>query len=154
MLRAKPRVYLAGPISGLTHEECVGWRKYADDKLAPHGIVCFSPMRGKEYLKGHGVLEQSYPRYALSTDRGIMSRDHNDVIEANALLVNLLGVKRVTVGTVMELAWAWDRHIPTVVVMEEADNPHDHPMVREAIGWRVKTLDEGIHCVKSVLLHE
>jgi nucleoside 2-deoxyribosyltransferase len=154
VLKSKPKVYLAGPISGLTHDQCVGWRNEAADKLAAFGIACFSPMRGKGYLRDAGVLEQSYPRYALSTDRGIMSRDHNDVITADALLINLAGVQRVTVGTVMEIAWAWDRHIPTITIMEDKGNPHDHPMVREAIGWRVRTLDEAIHCVKSVLLHE
>ncbi len=145
------KLYLAGPISGLTHAECVGWRNEAAAKLEPHGITCFSPMRGKDYLSAEERIEQSYPEHALSTDRGIMTRDHTDVITADALLENLPGVKRITVGTVMELAWAWDRHIPVVVMMEREGNPHDHPMVREAIGWRVETLDEAVHCVKSIL---
>lgn len=151
-----PKVYLAGPISGLTHDECVGWRDEAARLLGAVGIDSYSPMRGKGYLKDKGVLEQSYPKYALSSDRGIMSRDHNDVITSDALLVNLTGVSRVTIGTVMEIAWAWDRHIPTIVMMEKAEgaypNIHDHPMIREAIGWRVETLAEAVHCVKSVLL--
>lgn len=155
------KVYLAGPISGLDYGESVSWRDEATRLLGAAGITAYSPMRNKEHLKNAGVLEQSYPKYALSSDRGIMSRDHHDVITADALLVNLTDVKRVSVGTAMEIAWAWDRHIPTVVMMEDPAtggdgrfilNPHDHPMIREAIGWRVKTLEEAVHCVKSVLL--
>ncbi len=148
------RVYLAGPISGLTHADGVAWRQQVTEALTPSGITCFSPMRGKEYLKAHDVIEDSYPQYVLSTDKGIMRRDHNDVVTADALLVNLLGCKRVTIGTVMEIAWAFDRQIPVVAVMEDKGNCHEHAMIREAIGWRVQTLAEGVACIRSILKHD
>jgi nucleoside 2-deoxyribosyltransferase len=152
-MNVKKKVYLAGPISGLSHAECIAWRSIASTKLEAAGITAFSPMRHKEFLSDVGKIEQSYPQHALSSDRAIMTRDHNDVLSSDAILVNLLDSPRVTIGTVMELAWAWDRRIPVVVVMEEKGNIHDHPMVREAIGFRVKTLEEGIACVLSVLNH-
>ena len=37
-------VYLAGPITGLTYEECVGWRERAKEELAKAGITAYSPM--------------------------------------------------------------------------------------------------------------
>jgi len=147
------KVYLAGPISGLTHAQCTEWRDYASDKLADAGITSYSPMRHKEFLSDKGVIEQSYPQFALSSDKAIMTRDHNDVVTSDAILVNLLDFKRVTIGTVMELAWAYDRQIPVVVIMEKTGNLHDHPMVREAISIRVETLDEGVACIKSLLTH-
>ncbi len=84
-----------------------------------------------------------------------MTRDHQDVITADVVLVNLLGAcQRVTIGTVMEIAWAWDRQIPVVVMIEKQANVHDHPMIREAIGFRVDNLDDGIACVRSLLCHQ
>lgn len=145
------KVYLAGAISGLSHRECVEWRDYATVKLSQAGITAFSPMRHKEYLATEVKIEGSYPQYALSTDRAIMSRDHNDVVTSDAVLVNLLSLGRVTIGTVMEIAWAFERRIPVVAVMEPHGNLHDHPMIREALAIRVPTLNEGIACVRSLL---
>lgn len=149
-------VYLAGPISGLTYDECTAWRDQASHELIPCGIECFSPLRKKSFLRDYGKLEQSY-NHVLSTDAGIMTRDHNDVQRADCLLVNLLGCTpegtgRVSVGTVMEMAWAWDRRIPVVAVLEKAGNLHDHPMIRRTIGFRVESVEDGIAVVKALLL--
>lgn len=148
------KVYLAGPISGLTYDECVAWRDEATRELSRHGIAGYSPMRNKAFLRDYGVIEGSYPGYALSGDRAIMTRDHHDTTTADAILVNLLGVDRVSIGTVMELAWAYTRQIPVVLMIEDGGNVHDHPMVREAVGFRVRSLADGLAVLRSVLLHE
>jgi hypothetical protein len=36
--------------------------------------------------------------------------------------------------------------------MEAENNLHDHPMIREAIGYRVTTIDEAISITLAVLL--
>jgi len=53
------KIYLAGPISGLTFEGAQDWRNYFTSKISPE-IDCFSPLRGKDYLKIRGPLEGSY----------------------------------------------------------------------------------------------
>lgn len=148
------RVYLAGPITGLTYDEGNQWRQYAASRLAP--IEAMSPLRGKEFLQKYGPLTATFnSNKALSTSRGIMTRDFNDCRTSDAILCNLLGAKRVSVGTVMEIAWAHAFQIPLILVMEESGNPHEHAMIEEAYGYRVPTLDEGIAITKSVLLpHE
>jgi len=41
---------------------------------------------------------------------------------------------------------------PAVVMIEPTGNPHDgHPMIHEAISFRVATLDEGIDSVAVIL---
>lgn len=136
------KVYLAGPITRLDYKGAVEWRDYAIQKLFP--IRGMSPMRGKEYLSN--VLS------VLSSDRGIMTRDRNDATTCDVLLVNFLGATRVSIGTVMEIAWADGRRIPIVCAMEKTGNVHDHGMVKEAIGFRVETLDEAIQITRSILL--
>jgi nucleoside 2-deoxyribosyltransferase len=146
-----PKVYLAGAISGLTYDQGQDWRTYASDKLIQKGIVGFSPLRAKDYLRSVGKIEQSYTTTPLSTDRGIMTRDRWDVMTADAVLFYLLGAERVSVGTCIEFGWADAFRKPTVVVMEKSGNIHEHPMVREATGFRVETLQEGLAVLECIL---
>ncbi len=55
----KPKVYLAGPISGFTFEECVAWRDQVKKELAKAGIEGISPLRAKEYLLDAGTLTKT-----------------------------------------------------------------------------------------------
>lgn len=165
------KVYLAGGISGLKYGDAVNWRNYAAKELAkgkeikaltdPFGnvlipknyehshIYAFSPMRAAGFLEPmEGMVEAVE---SLSTIQAILTRDHWDCKTADAILVNLSGMEKVSIGTVMEIAWAYAYRIPTVIVMEK-DNIHRHGMIEQSAGWVVESLDEGIKAVKSILL--
>lgn len=146
-----PKVYLAGPISGLTYGDAQSWRSYAKDKLAPD-INGFSPLRCKEYLTGFGVIAQSYEDTPLSTDRGINTRDHWDCKTSDLILCNLLDVERISIGTVMEIAWSFAYRVPLVLAIAKSGSVHDHPMIRECVGFRTDNLDHAIQITKSILL--
>ena len=148
---SKPSVYLAGPITGTSWGECTDWRKYVMEQLAPD-VNGFSPLRSKDYLLQETSIADSYEATVMSSQRGIFARDSYDCMRCDAIFVNLLDAPKVSIGTVMEIAWGWAFRKPVVLVMEDADNIHDHSMLREACGFRVKTIDEGIHIVKSLLL--
>lgn len=152
-MNSNPKVYLAGAISGLTYDEGQDWRVNAAQALARVGINGYSPLRAKDYLRSVGTIEQSYTVNPLSTDRGIQTRDRWDVQTADAVLFNLLGAKRVSIGTMIEFGWADAHRKPVVVVMEKAGNIHEHPMVRECTGFRVETLEEGIFILDRILNH-
>ena len=152
----KPRIYLAGPIGGLSYSEATDWRRLAVVDLTASGIDAFSPMRAKDFLKGESNLTWMMDHWEnpMATSKGIMSRDYNDCVNADVLLVNLKGLTRASMGTVMEIAWAFHLKIPTVVVAEH-DNIHvQHPMLVEAINFRVETLDEALKIVKHIVLPE
>jgi nucleoside 2-deoxyribosyltransferase len=148
------RVYLAGPITGLQYDGAQDWRDRARDALSPFNIKAFSPLRAKEYLRSVGQLTADCAGYgdlnALSSPRGIMTRDRFDATRADALLVNLIGAQRVSIGTCMEIAWADLKRTPVVVAMERAGNVHDHAMITEAIGFRVETLDGAVDLIKAI----
>lgn len=146
------KVYLAGPIAGLTYDEGQDWREYAQAALASHFINGYSPLRQKDFLRAAGVIGKTQFANPMATDRGIMTRDHNDCKTADAILVNLLGAKSVSAGTVMEMAWAYAYGVPLIVAMEETGNLHEHPMIRESIDFRVTTLDEAIAVTVAILL--
>lgn len=147
----KPKIYLAGPITGLTFDNCTEWRCYAAGKFEPE-IDAFSPLRCKYYLPKTEALQDQYTDFVLSTQRGIYGRDFNDVNTCDLLFVNLLGAKIVSIGTVMEIAWGAMRRIPIVLVMEDTGNVHEHSMLREACPFRVNNLEDGIWTARAILL--
>lgn len=149
-------VYLAGPITGLTYDGAEDWRAFAKSELAKSGVHGLSPLRAKDYLRQiKGELSGTGEEYAhlgvLSLPRGVMTRDRFDATRCDVLLVNFLGAKAVSIGTVMEVAWADAKRIPIVVAMEEKGNPHEHMMMNEAFGFRVTTLTEAVSLVIAIL---
>lgn len=148
----KKKVYLAGPITGSSYGEVTDWRAKAIQGLEKwNEIQGFSPMRGKAYLSKEEKLADSYNSNTMSSITAINIRDRNDVRTADALLVYLLGAKRVSIGTVIEISIAQEHNIPVVLVMEEEENIHDHGMLTYNC-IRVTTLHEGIACIKQLLL--
>jgi len=146
-----PKIYLAGPISGLTYEGAEDWRDQFTKRINPK-IQCFSPLRGKQYLAMRGPLEGSYSEYPLSTDRGITVRDRNDCMGADLVVFNMLGAKRVSIGTMVEFGWCDAARVPALLIMEKEGNVHDYPMVREIAGFRVDNMDDAIKIAEIVLL--
>src|SRR3982751_2947354 len=126
------KVYLSGPVTGLVYEDAVDWRQSVTQQLEHWDLRAIDPMRGKEFLAGKGELSAQCDQHPAHGAREVMTRDHFDTINANVVLVNFLGAQRVSIGTVMEIAWAWDRRIPVVAAIEPG-NIHDHAMVTEAI---------------------
>ena len=154
----QPTVYLAGPIAGLDYTGATDWRDEAIADLAAAGIKGLSPMRAKEYLKnvsrdvGFSATCEEYGHLSpMSGPRGIMTRDRFDATRCDVLLVNLLGATTVSIGTVMELAWADLKRTPSIVCMEPG-NVHEHCMVSEATGFHVHSLQEGLDVAKAILL--
>lgn len=145
-------VYLAGPITGLSFGQCTDWRAAVAVRLRPFGILGVDPMRAKDYLKSEKEITGSYEDKVMSCQRGIMTRDRYDATHCDVLLVNFLGATKVSIGTVMEIAWADSIRTPIICAIEDdGHNTHDHPMVREAIGFRVPTLEEAIQVVIKIL---
>ena len=139
------RVYLSGPISGLTVNQAQNWRGYVTERLLAKGFEVLNPLRGAE--------GQQPPRKRLSSkspedapelsDRAFVARDRYDVLNCDVVLCNLIGAERVSIGTLFELAWAMMANKLTVVVMEKRDNIHSHAFVREA-GLVFHDLDEAV----------
>ena len=139
-----PKVYLAGPIAGTSYQTATGWREYARHELEPHGIEVLSPMRAKDYLKNESSIQADYEHLnPMSTARGLTTRDRNDVRTCDLLFAYLLDAQKVSIGTVIEIAWADAYRIPTILVMND-DNIHNHPMIRESVGYIIPYLPEAI----------
>lgn len=142
-------LYCAGPISGVSYGNSTDWREYIANKLPTH-IKAVSPMRGKKYLVHEKSIKDSYEDHPLSCQKGITCRDRMDVMRCDMVLVNFLGADRVSIGSVMEIAWADAWRKPIIVVMEK-NNIHSHAMLKEVSGFIVSDLDEAIMIATAVL---
>jgi hypothetical protein len=92
-------VYLCGPINGCTDEECRDWREMVKPML-PFGTL--DPMR-RDYRgrEAEAVVE-------------IVEGDKADINQCVALLVNH---PKPSVGTAMEILYAWERQKEIVIVV-------------------------------------
>lgn len=144
------KVYLAGPITGQSYGSATDWRAHAKSYLATYDIQTISPLRHKPYLSEEQLIKDSYENYPLSSRKGTTTRDRFDAMRADVLLANVLGAEKVSIGTVMEIAWADSKRIPIILVMDDK-NIHDHGMLRECAGFIVGTLPDGLDIARAIL---
>jgi hypothetical protein len=145
----KKALFLAGPLTGISYGDALDWRKYVESKL-PADVIAFSALRGKRYVTTERLLKDAYPEHLLSTPQGTVTRDRYDVSRCDALFVNFLNADKVSIGTIMEMAWADAWRIPIILVMEEG-NVHDHAFVRQIAGFLTGNLDEAIQTAVDVV---
>lgn len=129
------RVYLAGPINGCTDDEAKGWRERVKELVAPLGIEAFDPMdrdyRGRE--QEPGIAEK------------IVEQDKADI---DAVAIVLVCYEKPSVGTSMEVLYAYERGKGVIVVNKsgKALSPwllyHSHAQV-ETFERAVELIAEG-----------
>lgn len=152
----KHSVYLAGSITGLTHDEArYGWRKKFKEMMDayPH-IFCSSPMRGKEMLEDFGVLTsgKGYPKHAMTSPAGIVTRDRNDVKLCSVMVACFLeSGGKLSGGTFIEFGWADRYDKPTVIIGAPNDPNVNHLMSQRLAGYRVDTLEDAALIVGHLL---
>ena len=145
------KVYLAGAITGLTYDGANDWRTVVSEKLLHDGITPVNPLRAKEFLKEYGILERNYLKaHPLSTGKGIVTRDRNDVKNCDIVLMNLQGAERVSIGTMVEVGWADAWRKPIVIVQDEGPGFYDHEFIKEIAGYIVYSLDDALEIVRAI----
>ena len=146
---SRHKVYLSGPMAGLSYEQGTEWRDYVKDKLGKD-INCLSLYRGKDYFKGQVITNQVYTQ-VMSTPKAITIRDRWDTVNADVVLVNLTDYQKFSVGTIMEIAWADAARVPVVAVIPTESEYAKHPILTQACAYIVQDLDEAINIVKVLL---
>ena len=148
-----PLVYLAGAIKGLSYDGATSWRNVVELTLSEYGIKTTSPMRTKKHLEKEVKLNAAYDNHVLSTPRAIITRDYFDCMRADALIVNLWSEDTVSIGTVMEIAWAYSKRTPIIAItgLNGTTPTYAHPMINEAIDYKVSTIEEACYIAVSIL---
>jgi nucleoside 2-deoxyribosyltransferase len=110
-------------------------------------------MRAKEFLKDHPQMKDGVHEHALTTDSAITGRDYWDVSRCDAVLFNLVGAEKVSIGTMIEYGWASAFNKPRITIMERRGNIHDHPIVRNLTTFRAYNLEEGLNLVRAIFAY-
>jgi len=148
-------VYLSGTMDEdkVEHRE---WRRKATKLLGEHGIITRSPYRGRDKSKivkmdnYHYIVTDAPVNNRLSNM--LVARDLKDVQDCDMLLVNLRETKggRPSIGTISELAWAYEHHKPVVCVVDkETSDSHyyKHPFVHQFISQWVSNVEDGVSVI-------
>jgi nucleoside 2-deoxyribosyltransferase len=94
------RIYLCGPIHGCDNKEASTWRERVKKNK---GFDFVDPMR-RDY---RGIEDGNV--------KEIVELDKQDILSCDAILVMY---KKPSVGTSMEIYFAWSLHIPVIVINE------------------------------------
>jgi nucleoside 2-deoxyribosyltransferase len=136
-------VYLAGPVSGLPYHVAAVWRREVARRLRRHGIEALVPLVGEKALRKEKRIDpRGYPDVPGCRPNDVFRTDVDMLEQADWVLVNLLGAKTVSIGTVWEIGWAVAKGVPVVLVMEDG-NPHDHLFITQSTE-EFSTVDEAI----------
>jgi len=153
MMGVRPRVYLAGPMTGLTGFEMDSWRSLMEVGLG-QPFVCLRPTRDKPFLHngdtklGPDTYKQTSCYWAKPAH--FAARDEHDVRNADAVVMNLLGAERPeSIGTMMEAGMARALGIPLVVIMEQ-DSPYNRSLLPEWATFVVRFPYQAADVVRSL----
>lgn len=146
----RKKIYLAGPITGLTYKGAQDWRtalKIELDQIP--GVVAYTPLRLKEFLDDDRIIQGHE-----ASRNWIVARDRWDVATADIVLANFAGATFASVGTVSEVTQAYSQpHTFTIVVLpsdEKNTNPHHHIFTYHLADAIVESLEEALALIKSL----
>ena len=146
------KVYLAGPIFGLDYEGATSWREEATNLLSDYGILALSPMRAKEHLKDEKHINHFYNGVEpMSTSKGIVTRDRNDVRTCDIVIAYLKGAERASMGTCIEFGWADAWRKPVIMVAAPGDLHEEHGIMTEIAGYKVEEVSEAVEIAAALL---
>jgi nucleoside 2-deoxyribosyltransferase len=147
------KIYIGGRISGLSYEEASEYFNTTKEVLESIGYYVYSPMTAKNSLRTEINLRSSGYGNPTSTNHAIFERDKWSVHQADVFYLNLeKAVDFVSIGGMMELAWAAELGKHVVVVMQ-AENIHRHAFVLESADIIFTTHAEAISYLDK-LIHQ
>jgi nucleoside 2-deoxyribosyltransferase len=123
------KVYLCGPINGCTDEECKDWREFVKQRLSDTLDPMCRDYRGRE--------AECYVE--------IVEGDKEDIDTADVLLVNY---DKPSVGTSMEILYAWNQGIPVVVACKPETSIS--PWLRYHSTKMVHSFDDAIKWIEAL----
>ena len=120
----KHTLYLLGLIN-TDIPETIAWRVRAAECLEDTFNV-LDPLRGKHALCCTTV--DSGITSSAASGKSILTRDYQDVMRSDVILANLqnYGSQRPMVGSMMEMAWAWENRTPVVAICGISSNVYSH----------------------------
>lgn len=140
--RTFEKVYLAGPIAGLTYGQSTIWRTNVAKVLTELGYDVYSPMR--ERLDLAILFDQEAIPHTHPSFRDPFERDIHDIDRCDYVLANLWRPEGVgpSVGTLVELGYA--KALGKYIIVVAPDGENEHPFIKGVANSLVCTIDEAL----------
>lgn len=127
------KVYAAGPMEGLSHEEMTGWRNVFKDMAEVNGdIHVIDPTRRAPFHKDS----------SMSMARTIVKLDLMDIDNSDVVFLDMRRGKGRAWGTAMELMYAHTKGKPIIVWEAAGDFPH--PFIEALCTVKVTSIKEAV----------
>jgi hypothetical protein len=136
------KVYLCGPINGCTDEECNGWRALVRELF--HTELVTGRLKQQVFLVD--PMRRDYRGREEESWREIVELDKVDVGGCDAVLAS---VPKPSVGTSMEILWAWERGKLVVGVVPPGGKVS--PWLRYHCAYLVHSYREGVQLIAKLL---
>lgn len=151
----KHYVYLSGPITA--DVATFQWREELEQMVEERNlrIAVINPCRSKFDQSIYAKLKTGEPvnflEEAKKIPTGVLKRkDRQQVMISSLIVVNLAiqDKQKPTVGTIYELAWADEKHLPVIAIVDEK-NPGlaAHPFAKDSISERVASVKEAVDLI-------
>lgn len=123
-------IYLVGPVIGLGIHGMQDWRQEERKKLEPMGFRILSPLAGEALLWPDGKIVAKTPKgVPADVARSVFNADRARVAQSDILLCNFKDAKKVSIGSIFEMAWGFEWN-KLIIVVAGKRNIHMHPWVR------------------------
>ncbi len=137
------KIYLAGYIQREVLDLCIAWRRQIIDHYndwkghEKYPIVWLNPLNGKIIA----CMKEEKIKSSIDSN-AITDRDYQSVISSNLIIANMdtFGQNRPLIGTMCELAWAYDRHTPVIMITKEKQYL-EHPFLKRFVSQVVPDVE-------------
>lgn len=137
------KIYIAGAISGKSADEAFEYFLTRKAMLERCGYSVLCPLTAKGHLRTETTFKASDYRHPISTNRAIIGRDRWMVKQADIVYLNLSSATSASIGSMFELAWAYDTGKHIIAVIPEG-NIHQHAFVIQAADIVFQNEEEAI----------
>lgn len=136
------KIYLVHPISGLSADDVFDY--YVKTKARLQDLYdVLTPMYGKKFLRCEKEFKAHDYKHPCTTNHAIFNRDKWMVQQSDIIYANFEKAQGISIGSMMELAWASMLGKHVVVTMPE-NNIHAHAFVFEAASVIYNTHEEAM----------
>lgn len=126
-----PTLYLAGPIMNCSDSECRDWRDWVTENWEGKTL---DPMR-RDY---RGIEDENVNE--------IVDGDKDDILNSDIIIV---AYTKPSVGTSMEILFAWDNATPIILVNRSGSNKLS-PWLQYHADFIVKHFDEALEIARTL----
>jgi len=154
----KHYIYLAGNIS--TDIKTYEWREEFERlvKEREMRVAVLNPCKNKFNEEMRGYINRGgtdFLKRAKTFGFGVLPRKDRQMIGISTIIVvnfSLIHPKKPSIGTMFELAWADDGHIPIIAIIDPKKKQGtqeylyaNHPFVKDAVSEYVNSVEEAVN---------